>query len=854
MNAPNLHLNAFIGGAVVPLETVPDPVFAAGMMGDGVAIEPSERVLRAPCPGRVVQVHASRHACVIEADGGARVLLHIGLDTVLMQGEGFVAHVQPGYEVAAGQPLIEFDPAAIRRHGKTALTVLAVENSDVHAIAWRSVARQVAAGDALLELAAAPGSAQAAAATAADEEVADGWATVRHAGGLHARPSATVAKALKPFAARVAILSRGRQCNARSATGLMGLSIGEGEEVLIHAQGADAGDALEAVIAALETPSQASHAAPAQPHGTPAPTPAPTPAGPVAAPPVVTGGQLAGVVASPGLALGPVAHFAHGLGDICEAGEGVVLERRALKAALYAVTCDIETAVADARARGLVDRAEIFAAHQVLAEDPDLLEQALAAIEAGSSAAFAWRATLQARAAALQASGSALLVERASDLQDIERQVLRKLAGDGAATSVLPPGAVVLADDLAPSDFTALERAKVAAIVTARGGPTSHVAILARAQGIPMLVALGPGLSQLVDGQLVIVDAEHGRLGLCPDVEQVALAQCEVARRASLRTQALAQAEGPAVTLDGVRIEVAANVANAADAAQAVALGAEAVGLLRTELLFLERADAPSVAEQRADYQAVVDAMQGRTVIVRTLDVGADKSLPYIAMPAEENPALGLRGVRLSLAREPLLSDQFSAILAVQPSSAVRIMLPMVVDAQEIRQARALLDGLAARAGIATRVPLGVMIETPAAAVLADQLAEEADFFSIGTNDLTQYTLCMDRGNPALAARLDGLHPAVLRLIAQTVAGAARHGRWVGVCGALASDRLAVPLLVGFGITELSASPAVLPEIKAVVRRLDAALCRTVAARALQLDAAYEIRALVRISWPWLEP
>jgi phosphoenolpyruvate-protein phosphotransferase len=842
MTSEALQLYAFVGGTVVPLETVPDPVFAGGLMGEGVAIEPCDSVLRAPCAGMVAHMHASRHACVIETEGGARVLLHIGLDTVLMLGEGFVACVRAGDTVVTGQPLIEFDPDAIRRHGKATLTVLAVENSSEHGITWRSPERQVAAGDALLRLAMGSG-AMDAVTSPSDQEIADGWATVRHAGGLHARPSALVATALKPYAACVDIMSRGRKCNARSATAMMGLAISEGEEVLIHAQGSDAGAAMEAVIAALETVTAAKHApqipAAEHPEGlTQTPTNVP--------------GQLAGVVASPGLALGPAAHLVHEPGNFPETGEGVAPERRALLAAVNAVIADIEAAVAESRRRGLEDQADIFAAHHVLADDPELLAQAQAAIDAGKSAAFAWRATLQSQIEVLQASGSALLIERASDLRDIQRQVLRKLTGEGALGSTLPSGAVVLAEDLAPSDFPVLERARVAAIAIAGGGPTSHVAILARAQGIPMLVALGPQLSNLVDAQLLVVDADHGVLELCPDTDRVQVVTHEIERRAAQRREALTLSLEPARTLDGQHIEVAANVANAADAAQAVALGAEAVGLLRTELLFLERTSAPSVSEQSADVQAVLDAMQGRTVIVRTLDVGADKSLSYIPMPAEENPALGLRGVRLSLAREPLMSDQFRAILAVQPLSSVRIMLPMVVDVQEVRQARSLLDNVAAQAGIDSHVSLGVMIETPAAALLADQLAEVADFFSIGTNDLTQYTLCMDRGNPALAARLDGLHPAVLRLIAQAAAGAARHGRWTGVCGTLASDLQAVPLLIGLGVSELSASPAVLPEVKAVVRRLDAEECRKVAEQALQLDSPAAIRALVRTSWSWL--
>jgi len=840
MSDLHLTLAAFANGRVVPIEAVPDPVFAGRLLGDGVAIDPADGVLRAPCDGRVVLLHACQHACTLETAQGVRLLLHVGLDTVLLKGEGFVARVAEGERVRAGQALIEFDLAVLARRGKPALTMLVIENGDLHPVAWRAEARTVASGDPLLKLVAADAGTQAAAAVS--DESAEGWAVVRHAGGLHARPSALLAHALKPHAAAVELHLGGKRANARSATAVMGLAVAENDEVRISASGPDAGDALEAAITALETVSAAAHA-PAQP-----------PATARVAVRSLAPGQLAGVVASPGLALGVGARFDHAIGEIRESGEGEVLERRALEAALHAVVGDIEAAVAEARRRGLTDQADIFSAHHALAEDPSLVAQADALIAAGKSAAFAWRTAAEAQCQALVATGNPLLAGRANDLRDIERQVLRKLAGDAAALPQLPPNAVLFADDLVPSDFAALERAHVAAIVTSQGGPTSHVAILARAQGIPALVAIGPQLAEVAAGSVVIVDADNGVLDSRPTPESLAATRAEIERRGAARAQALTQAGASAVTTDGVRIEVAANIANAADAREAVRLGAEAVGLLRTELLFLDRDTAPTEAEQRADYQAVVDALEGRSAIIRTLDVGADKSLAYLPMPAEENPALGLRGIRLCLAREALLVEQLRAILAVRPLSAVKIMLPMVSDLAEIAATREVLDRVAREMGVTERVELGVMIETPAAAVLADQLAQQADFFSVGTNDLTQYALCMDRVNPALAARLDGLHPAVLRLMAQAAEGAARHGKWLGVCGAMASDPLAVPLLIGLGVTELSASPAVIPEIKAVVRRIGLAECRAAAQAALQLSSAEAVRALVKQTWPWLAP
>ena len=839
MNVAQQKLLAFASGIVLPIEAVPDPVFAGRMLGDGLAIDPREGVLYAPCDGHIVQLHASRHACVLETASGARMLLHIGIDTVLLKGEGFVARVGEGDTVRAGQVLVEFDLAVLKARGKPAITMLVVENGDEYRILWRSESRRVTTTDEVLTLVAAGSLVQPVADAAVNEESANGWAVVHHAGGLHARPCALLANAVKKFAAAVEIRIRGKYANARSATMVMGLAIAEGEEVEVRATGANAGDALEAAITALETFTAAEPVAP----------PAPV----VASARSLLPHQLAGVVASPGLVVGVTVRYDHALGAIVEQGEGEANERRALAAALHSVVADIESAVSEADRRRFVEQAEIFSAHRVLAEDPEMFAYANGLIAAGKSAAFAWRAAAEDQCEALIATANPLLAGRAVDLRDIERQVLRKLAGDSVVVPDLPPHAVVLADDLVPSDFPLLVRAKVAAIITAKGGATSHIAILARAQGIPTLVAVGLPLAEVVAGVTVIVDADNGLLDTAPTAERLAAAQTSIERHSAVRAQALSQAHESATTTDGVRIEVAANIANAADAAEALKLGAESVGLLRTELLFLDRETAPTEAEQRASYQAVIDGLEGRSVIIRTLDLGADKSLPYIPMPEEENPALGLRGIRLCLAREALLTEQLRAILAVRPLTAVKIMLPMVTDVAEITATRAVLDRVALEMGITGRVELGVMIETPAAAVLADQLAQAADFFSVGTNDLTQYALCMDRTNPALAARIDGLHPAVLRLLALAAQGAARYGKWLGVCGAMASDPIAVPLLIGLGVTELSVSPAVIPEIKAVVRRMSLGECQSVAQAALQLTSAEAIRAHVKATWPWLD-
>jgi phosphocarrier protein FPr len=380
---------------------------------------------------------------------------------------------------------------------------------------------------------------------------------------------------------------------------------------------------------------------------------------------------------------------------------------------------------------------------------------------------------------------------------------------------------------------------------TTRGGATSHVAILARSLGIPALAGIEPAALELPDGSAVILDANKGtlRTNAAPqDVARIKGAQERAERR---RKEDLAHALEPAVTRDGVRVQVLANIGGLQEAGQIASLGGEGVGLLRSEFLFMERSDAPSEEQQFQTYKTIAEAV-GAPVIIRTLDVGGDKPLPYLPIPKEDNPFLGERGIRVGLDRPEILRAQLRAILRTGASFKVRIMFPMVSVLSELRDVKAMLSEEAASLGVRL-VPVGIMVEVPAAAVMAAQFAREVDFFSIGTNDLTQYTLAMDRGHPRLAPQVDGLSPAVLKLIAETVNGARSANRevQVGVCGGIASDLRAVPILIGLGVHELSVSLPAIPGVKAQIRALNHEACKQLAVRALAAESADEVRALV---------
>ncbi|MDB6084306.1 MAG: ptsP, partial [Gammaproteobacteria bacterium] len=371
-----------------------------------------------------------------------------------------------------------------------------------------------------------------------------------------------------------------------------------------------------------------------------------------------------------------------------------------------------------------------------------------------------------------------------------------------------------------------------------------HVAILAAAMNVPMIVGLGAGLRDIADGAMVIVDADAGTLHLTPDAAALdaarALLDARLALQAAERTRALADCRA----LDGTRIEIFANLGSVTDAAAAAVNGAEVCGLLRTEFLFIDRETAPDEAEQLGAYQAISAALGAKPLVLRLMDVGGDKPLKYLPLPHEANPALGLRGIRTALARPDLLRSQLRAALRVQPVGLVQLLIPMVTDIAEVVSVRTLVDELIAELGSRSEIRLGAMIETPAAALNAAVLLREVDFLSIGSNDLTQYTLAMDRGHPELARRTDALHPAVLKLMAIAAEAGNRAGKTVAVCGGIAADRLAVPILLGLGIRELSVVPAAIPSIKRQIRALRVADCRALASRCLEAGSAADVRKL----------
>jgi phosphocarrier protein FPr/phosphocarrier protein len=842
------------------LDEVPDPVFSGRMLGDGLAIDPTSGILAAPCAGEIITLPASAHAVSIRTAQGVDVLIHVGIDTVQLGGHGFEARVRPGAIVRAGDELIRFDLDVVARGAKSLMTPIVVTSMDGLSLRRCRAPGLVSAGDLLFEITGtAPGtvvsgiaaartatlmncatSAPSRADTPANQPSAGQTLVVTLRQGLHARPAALLAQRAKTFGAQTTLRAHGRSANARSVVAIMALGVRHGDELSIQASGADAAQSVASLVAgigeALRMEAAAGHGA------APPGTAVATPAGSAEPNPGTAPGTLRGVIAAVGVAVGRATRIERREIAVVENGAGPVHESAELERARV----NVRARLARVAAIGGSARREIIAAHLEFLDDPQVSEEAADLISAGKSAGFAWRAAIRRSIGALEALEDARLRERVDDLLDVESHVLLALAGEARPMNIpLPERAVLVADDLLPSELTALDRARLAAICLGGGGSTSHVAILAAAMEIPMLVGLGVGIRNIADGATVIVDADTGTLQMAPTTAAIEQARAAVEARLTRREQTQAEAQTECRALDGTRVEVFANLGNVMDAAAAVVNGAEGCGLLRTEFLFIDRETAPAEAEQLAAYQDIAAALGPRPLILRLMDVGGDKPLRYLPLPAEENPALGLRGVRTALAYPNLMRTQLRAALRVQPAGKVRLLVPMITDVAEILAVRGIIDEIKAEIGIHDRIELGAMIETPAAALMASDLVREVDFLSIGSNDLTQYTLAMDRGHPELAARTDALHPAVLKLIAAAAVAGVAAGKMVAVCGGVAADRIAVPILLGLGVRELSVVPAAVPAIKRQIRSLKIDDCRDLAARCLELASAAQVRAAV---------
>ncbi len=668
--------------------------------------------------------------------------------------------------------------------------------------------------------------------TGAPDETAELVLEIQNQHGLHARPAAAFVQTAGRFtsAIEVANLTAGRgPSSARSLTSLSLLNIRKGDRIKVVCRGGDCQAALQAIR------DLASAGFGEKIEGEPLPKST------TIAPPTGT----RGFPGSDGIAIGPLIALqaAEVVIDDVPAGDAAT-ESANLTNAMNAVREQLQSANSQSGANAILE------AQALILSDPAVMKNLHSALRNDKlTAARAWANVTRELAAEYEAMDDAYLRERAADIRDIAQRVLRQMKGIDSHPPICPETpAILFTDELLPSEASVCDPKHVLGVITAKGSATSHAAILMRTLGIPMVVG-AIGITAADAGEAVAMNGSTGEFWVDPDAATTTRLESIRQAQQERRSQAEKARTEPSITIDGVRVEILANVGNARDSRIAAENGAEGVGLLRTEFLFLSRKDAPTEDDQVKALREIYEPMSG-PIIVRTLDVGADKPLPFLPQPQEHNPYLGVRGIRLSLHSPEVFLPHLRAILRAGIGHEIWIMFPMISILQEARQALDLLDEAHRQLQTSSTphawpIKRGVMIEVPSAALLAEQLGEQLDFFSIGTNDLTQYTMAAERGNANVADLQDALHPAVLRLMKSVLEGAATQHRHVSVCGDAASDPSAAAIFAGLGIRSLSVRPNQAAETKALFRELHMARLREMAAHSLLLHDAREVRSLV---------
>ena len=678
--------------------------------------------------------------------------------------------------------------------------------------------------------------------------------TLQNPHGLHARPAARLVQTAASYQAEVWVrdVTNGKgPASAKSLNALAILGATKGHQLAITASGPQA----ESALAAL---SQLVRGNFGEPAATEEPMPGSTAEPRVSLP--AAGAPLQGIAVSEGIALGPLYLYHPAPPAIPNyQPDDPQLEWERLQQALQQAKTAIQARRQKISERLGEGQAAIFDAHLLILQDAELLDRVQERIFVeGQNAAQAWQEGIERVAESYQALADPYQSARAADVREAGNHALSALVGGVSVEAIRLPRPVILwAEELTAAEVSRLDTTRVLGLVTASGDRTAHSAILTRSLGIPALAGIDLAAGGMASGSRVALDGFAGHLWVAPEQEL----EAELARRRrnwlADRRRLMRLSHAPARLSDGRKIEVAANVGSLGDAKAAAQNGADAIGVLRSEFLYLNRSTPPGEEEQLGTLREIAQVMNEAPVIVRTLDIGGDKSLAYLPRPAEANPYLGVRAIRLSLRQPDIFLPQLRAILRAGADHPVRLMYPMIATLEEVTQADELLSQAhleLERENLPHRWPIecGIMIETPSAALLSPQLAPYVDFFSIGTNDLTQYTLAAERGNPNLASYLDALHPAVLHLIKTVVEAAHSYGRWVAVCGEVAADPQAVSILVGLGVDELSMNSAEIPQVKSIIRKLDPARASQLAADALNCASAPEVRRLFVESMPRL--
>ncbi len=827
-----------ISGISIPIEKVDDPVFAEKMLGDGLAITPNglgKQIISAPCDGSIETLQDTNHALALKSKNGYEVLIHVGIDTVSLKGKGFKALTKKGASVKKGDELLEVDFDVLVKEAPS-IDVIIIFTNLTDDIKLNTHLGDIVSGANLCIL-----SNEDDVNNSFNNEINSGSSelesekiTVLNPTGIHARPASAIFQIASKYKSDIKIKKDGRVVNAKSIVAILSLGIKFEEQISITASGEDAQDAIDSIAKEIKSGlgekviSQVSDEQESEEFIT-----------------LKDGDTLQGSVASPGIHIGQSFTFKDeelSVTNIKPTPEDLNL----LKNALDKLNKKLSKEIQQAKKANHPTKAEILQAHLTMLSDPGLIEPAEDLIKAGKAAAYAWKHSTEQAIEGLKGTGNTLLMERVADLKDLQKRILKILLGlDDVEDNVnYPDNTIIVAEDLIPSDLSNFDD-NVKGVVLTKGSTTSHVSLMLRNMGIPTLVAIGSAGKQIKDKVPLVLDADKGILVVNPPESLLSDIKIKKEHSDTKRAKNIANTKAEAITVDGVKIKVKGNVGNPLEAKRIEELGAEGIGLLRTEFLFFNSTSEPEIQEQTRIYQLVVDAITGGSVTIRTLDVGGDKPLSFLHIAKEENPIVGMRGVRNYFTNKALFARQIKAILQVKPLETVKIMIPMVANVQEIIDTKAIIEEEKKKLGISTEIQIGTMVEVPSAALIAEQIAPHVDFFSIGTNDLAQYTLAMDRGNSILTKYLKNLHPAVLKLIKMTVDGGNQYNIPTAVCGAMASEIVSVPILIGLGVKELSTSMKSVPDIRALIRELSYEQCKEIANKALTMSTAEEVQQLV---------
>lgn len=840
----NIHLHYPVSGVFVPMIKIKDPVFSSKTLGIGFGINPTSNLLKSPIKGRVVQLHKSKHAITIESDSesnsGIQILLHIGIDTVTLRGEGFEAKVQVGDEVNIGQDLIEFDLDFIMTKGLDLTTILVCLNSETKDYNIKAVDEYelVNSSDNFEVITKSKNIIKSVNSNLSNSSNYK----IELVSGMHARPAAKIAAFVKNSNSTVTFSKNNNKASATSIVSMLSLGIEKNDVITISALGDDSKviiDELKTLLDSIAADELVSHKKESSQKV------------------VIKKSKyqarekyfLKGVLASDGIAIGNVVYKDEVKLDFSNETKDKDLELIRLNKAIEKAVKTLNELESDLVKQNENSKAAIFNSQKEILQDKEIQVECSEVISGWKSAEFAWSKTIDKRIAQLEALNNELISARANDLKDIKIRVLKILIGINDTKRNLLDDSIVIADDLTPSDIINFDLTKVIGFATIKGGATSHVAILARSMGLPAIAALDEKALKLKNNDLIILDANEETLICSPTDSDITIAKSALEKFKQKMDLALQKSKSTTYSLDKKRIKVVANISSVSDAQKATELGAEGVGLLRTEFIFLGKKSAPTQSEQVKIYQDIVDNLDGNELVLRTLDIGGDKQLSYLPIANEENPFLGLRGIRFCLRNEGIFREQLRAVLSVNSKLPINVMFPMVGHLNELLKAKEILEDERVKLN-APRPNVGIMVEVPSAALMAEVFAPHVDFFSIGTNDLTQYTLATDRGHSELAADVDGLDPSVLKLIHITCVAAQKNNIWVGVCGGIASDLKAIPVLLGLGVDELSVSMPSVPIVKETVRQLNVNHCKENIHTFLNASSAKEVRDLISTFYP----